>query len=184
MRMIDFEKWVTVGFFSLLILAALTAHGGALSITSSDTVGLSTRAGDTWSKLESGDIAGTALMVPTAVKLTVSQEKETLEPIIQILPGADLVVAADYSGRTVDVVQVRSDRIEGYYSYGKSNTYPWGFYWCVYDLKGKPFVVYSEFSTRSVWYNYISAENVGKLNDAINMGACPDIGIIQRMVGR
>lgn len=182
------DKWVTLGFLMLLFFAALTAHTGALTITSSDTVSVSTKdtKGTTsWTALAAGDIASVELAKPTAVKLTLTSAtdaKQKVEPVIQVNTDADLVVQADYAAKEIRVVQVGKDRIEGYYSYGKSSTYPWGFYWCVH-LGEKPLMVYSEFSGRKVWYNYVGQKTVDTLTATIEKGELPDISIIQAAVG-
>jgi len=181
-------KWLTLAFLALLIFAALTAHAGALTITSSDTVEVSikdSKDATTWEKMQAGDVASVTLAKPTTVKLTVTGEveKEKIEPVVQVQPGMDLVIKADYAASEISVVQIGKDRIEGYYSYGKSSTYPWGFYWCIHDIGGKPFVVYSEFSGQKVWYNYIGQKSVDALTAILERGELPDISIIQAAVG-
>jgi hypothetical protein len=51
------RHWVTAAFLALLIIAALTAHTAALTITTSDTVELSTKGESGWDKLSSGDLS-------------------------------------------------------------------------------------------------------------------------------
>jgi hypothetical protein len=181
-------KWITVVFLVLLFIAALTAHTAALTITTSDTVEISTKDSKdatTWEKMQTGDVASVELAKPTAVKLLITgaTEKEQVEPVVQVQPGMDLVIKADYAASEISVVQIGKDRIEGYYSYGKSSTYPWGFYWCIHDIGGKPFVVYSEFSGQKVWYNYIGQKSVDALTAILERGELPDISIIQAAVG-
>jgi len=181
-------KWITVVFLVLLFIAALTAHTAALTITTSDTVEISTKDSKdatTWEKLQSGDVASVTLAKPTAVKLTITgaTEKDKVEPMVLIQPGMDLVVKANYAGSEVDVVQVGKASIEGYYSYGKSSTYPWGIYWCIHDIGGKPVLVYSEFSGRKVWYAPVGTKTVDALMTTLEKGELPDISIIQAAVG-
>jgi hypothetical protein len=177
------SSWV---FVVIVVIAAFTAHAAALTISSSDTVEVSTKDSKdatTWEKMQAGDVATVTLAKPTSVKLTITSEKEKIEPVVQVQPGMDLVVGADYKASEISVVQVGKDRIEGYYSYGKSSTYPWGFYWCIHDIGGKPFVVYSEFSGRKVWYNFIGQKSVDALTATLERGELPDISIIQAAVG-
>ena len=179
------EHWITGAFLVLLIVAAFTAHAGAITISSKDTVEISTKDtkdATTWEKLESGSVGSVTLTKATSVKLTLTLEKEKVEPVVQVWPGADLVVSANYAGGDADVVQVGKERIEGYYSYGKSTIYPWGFYWCIH-LGEKPMLVYSEFSGKKTWYNPISQKTIDSLNAAIEKGELPDISIIQAAVG-
>jgi hypothetical protein len=104
--------------------------------------------------------------------------------VVQVWPSTSkVVVKPNYAGSEVDVVLVGTDRIEGYYSYGKSSTYPWGIYWCVHDIGGKPMVVYSEFSGRKVWYTPIGTTTVDSLTAILEKGKLPDISIIQAAVG-
>lgn len=178
--------WVTAAFLVLLVVAALTAHAAALTITSSATVEVATKDvkdATTWEKLQSGDVASVELAKPTTVKLTLTSEREKVEPVILVNAGADIVIKADYTGKEVDVVQVSKSSIEGYYSYGKSSTYPWGIYWCVHDIGGKPMLVYSEFSGRRVWYNPIGQKTIDALTASLEKGELPDISIIQAVVG-
>lgn len=181
--MMSRTHWITGAFLVLLIVAAFTAHAGALTITTSDTVELSTKGASGWDKLSSGDLSTKAITKAEPVKITLTSGKEKVEPIIQMNPGADLVISANYVGGDVDVVQVGKDRIEGYYTYGKSNTYPWGIYWCIHDIGGKPMIVFSEFSKRSVWYSPISSNSVEEIAAILNKGTIPDISIIQAAVG-
>lgn len=188
MRMIEInrEKWILVGALTLLIFAALTAHAGALTITSRDTVSISTKdAKDatTWASVETGDIQSTSLFGAVTVKLTLTSEKQKIEPIVQVNPGANLVVQANYVGGDAQIVQVGKNKIEGYYSYGKSSTYPWGIYWCIHDVGGKPMIVFSEFSKRSVWYSPISSNSVEEIAAILNKGTIPDITLVQKAAG-
>ena len=178
----DDTRLATGLFLIILIIAAFTAHAGALTISSSDTIELSTKSSSGWDKLSSGDISTKTITKAEPVKLTFTSGKEKLEPVIQINPDASLLVKADYTAKEVFVVQASKSRIEGYYSYGKSTTYPWGFYWCVH-LGEKPMLIYSEFSKRSTWYNPISQKTIDSLNAAIGKGELPDITIIQQAVG-
>lgn len=180
-------KWLTLAFLALLIFAALTAHAGALTITSSDSVEVATKDSKdatTWAKLEGGSIGSVELAKPTAVKITLTAEKEKVEPVVQVWPAADsLVVQANYAGGEVDVALVGKSRIEAYYSYGKSSTYPWGVYWCVNDIGGKPMLVYSEFAGRKVWYAPVGQKTVDMLTASLDKGELPDISIIHAAVG-
>jgi len=176
------RHWVTAAFLALLIIAALTAHTAALTITTSDTVELSTKGESGWDKLSSGDLSTKTITKAEPVKLTFTSEKEKLEPILQLNPSASLLVKANYQGKEISIVQASKSRIEGYYSYGKSTTYPWGFYWCVH-LGERPMLIYSEFSKRSTWYNPVSQKTIDNLNAAIDRGVLPDISIIQAAVG-
>lgn len=175
--------WITGAFLVLLIVAAFTAHAGALTITTSDTVELSTKGASGWDKLSSGDLSTKAITKAEPVKITLTSGKEKVEPIIQMNPGADLVISANYVGGDVDVVQVGKDKIEGYYSYGKSSAYPWGIYWCIHDIGGKPMIVFSEFSKRSVWYSPISSDKAEEIAAILNKGDIPDITLIQEAAG-
>ena len=182
----DDTRLATGLFLIILIIAAFTAHAGALTITSKDTVSIATKdAKDatTWASVETGDIQSTSLFGAVTVKLTLTSEKEKIEPIVQINPGSDLVVAANYIGGDAQIVQVGKDRIEGYYTYGKSSTYPWGVYWSIHDLNGKPMIVFSEFSKRSVWFSPISSEQVDEITAILNKGEIPDIVTIQKAAG-
>jgi len=180
-------KWVTLTLVALVLIAALTAHAGALTITSSDTVEVSTKDSKdatTWAKLEDGSIGSVELAKPTAVKLTLTAEKEKVEPVVQVWPAADsLVVQANYAGGEVDVALVGKSRIEAYYSYGKSSTYPWGIYWCVNDIGGKPVLVYSEFSGRKVWFAPVGQKTIDTLTASLDKGELPDISLILAAVG-
>lgn len=185
----DDTRLATGLFLIILIIAAFTAHAGALTITSKDTVSIATKdAKDatSWQKLESGDVATIAFTKPEAVKLTLSSavdEKQKVEPVVQINPGASLVMEGNYAGGDAEIVQVGKDKIEGYYSYGKSSTYPWGIYWCIHDVGGKPVIVFSEFSKRSVWYSPISSDKVEEIAAILNKGDIPDIKMIQEAAG-
>lgn len=178
------SRWVVL----VVLVAVLVVHAGALTITSSDTVEVSTK--DTkdptsWEKLQIGDVASTKLTKAQAMKFTITgaTEKEKVEPVVQVQPGMALVIKANYAGSEVDVVQVGKDSIEGYYSYGKSSTYPWGIYWCIHDVGGKPLLVYSEFSGRKTWYAPIGTKTVESLTATLEKGELPDISIIQAAVG-
>jgi len=177
------ERWSLIIFISLLIIAALTAHAGALTITTSDTVEISTKSVSGWDKLASGDISAKTVTKAEPVKLTLTNKKEKVEPIVQVNPGADLVVKANYAGGDVDLVQTSKDKIEGYSTYGKSSTYPWGIYWCVHDIGGKPMLVYAEYSGRKVWYAPIGKKTIDALTATLEKGEIPDITIIQAAVG-
>lgn len=179
-------KWLTLAFLALLIFAALTAHAGALTISSSDTVEVATKDSKdatTWEKLEAGSIGSVELAKPTAMRITLTAEKEKVEPVVQVNPGADLVVKANYAGGDIDYVQVGKDKIEGYSTYGKSSTYPWGIYWCIHDIGGKPMLVYAEFSGRKVWYAPVGQKTIDSLTATLEKGEMPDIAIIQAAVG-
>lgn len=178
----DDTKLITWIFVVIVIIAAFTAHAAALTISTSDTVEISTKSGTGWDKLSSGDLSAKTITKAEPVKLTLTSEKEKLEPVLQINPDASLLVKANYQGKEISIVQASKTRIEGYYSYGKSTTYPWGFYWCVH-LGEKPMLIYSEFSKRSTWYNPISQKTIDSLNAAIEKGELPDISIIQAAVG-
>lgn len=180
------SKIWTALFILVVIFAALTAQAGAITITSKDTVAISTKdAKDatTWEKLEAGSVGSVTLSKPTTAKLTLTSGKEKVEPVVQLNPGADLVVSANYAGGDADIVQVGKDRIEGYYTYGKSSAYPWGIYWSIYDVSGKPILILSEFSKRSVWYAPISSENVEEIQGILGNGEMPDISLLQKVVG-
>lgn len=181
------ERFAVVLLLSLLIIAALTAHAGALTITTSDSVEVATKDSKdatTWAKLEEGSIGSVELAKPTAVKLTLTAEKEKVEPVVQVWPAADsLVVQANYAGGEVDVALVGKSRIEAYYSYGKSSTYPWGIYWCVNDIGGKPMLVYSEFAGRKVWFAPVGQKTVDTLTTSLEKGELPDLSIIHAAVG-
>lgn len=176
-------KWLTLAFLALLIFAALTAHAGALTISSSDSVEVSTKSVSGWDKLSSGGLSTKTITKAEPVKLTITSEKEKVEPVVQVNPGADLVVKANYAGGDIDYVQVGKDKIEGYSTYGKSSTYPWGIYWCIHDIGGKPMLVYAEFSGRKVWYAPVGQKTIGALTASLEKGELPDISIIQAAVG-
>lgn len=185
-------KWLTLAFLALLIFAALTAHAGALTISSSDSVEVSTKSVSGWDKLSSGDLSTKTITKAEPVKLTITSEKEKVEPVVQkekvepvvqVNPGADLVVKANYAGGDIDYVQVGKDKIEGYSTYGKSSTYPWGIYWCIHDIGGKPMLVYAEFSGRKVWYAPVGQKTIDSLTATLEKGEMPDIAIIQAAVG-
>lgn len=176
-------KWLTLAFLALLIIAALTAHAGALTITSSDTVEVSTKGAIGWDTLKSGDISAKTVARAEPVKLTLTNEKNKVEPVVQVTPGADLVVRANYAGGTVDYVQMSKDTIEGYSTYGRSSVYPWGIYWCVHDVGGKPMLVYAEFSGRKVWCVPVGQKVIDALTATLEKGEIPDIFIIQMAVG-
>jgi hypothetical protein len=183
----DDTRLATGIFLIVVVIAAITAHAGALAISSSDSVEVATKDSKdatTWAKLEDGSIGSVELAKPTAVKLTLTAEKEKVEPVVQVWPAADsLVVQANYAGGEVDVALVGKSRIEAYYSYGKSSTYPWGIYWCVNDVGGKPMLVYSEFSGRKVWYAPIGQKTVDTLTATLEKGELPGIEIIREAVG-
>ena len=178
--------WITVGFLVVVIFAAFTAHVGAITISSKDTVEISTKDtkdATTWVSMEQGDIASVSFTAHQTVKILLSLGKEKVEPIVQINPGADLVVSANYAGGDADIVQVGKERIEGYYTYGKSSTYPWGIYWSINNINGKPVLVLSEFYKRSVWYAPISSESVEEIRVILNKGEMPDVSLLQKVVG-
>ena len=178
-------RWI-ISIILIIFFVGVTAHATEITITSKDTVAISTKdAKDatTWEKIESGSIGSVTLAKTTSVKLTLTNEKEKVEPIIQLNPGADLVVSANYLGGDANIVQVGKERIEGYYTYGKSSLYPWGIYWCINDIGGKPVLVLSEFSKRSVWYAPISSENVAEIQGILGNGEMPDISLLQKVVG-
>ena len=185
----DDTRLATGLFLIILIIAAFTAHAGALTISSKDAVNIATKdAKDStaWQKLEIGGIAGMAFTEPEAVRITLTStadEKQKIEPIVQLNPGASLVVEGNYAGGDAQIVQVGKDKIEGYYSYGKSSAYPWGVYWCIHDLNGKPMIVFSEFSKRSVWFSPISSDKVDEIAGILNKGEVPDIAMIQQAAG-
>jgi len=180
--MMNRTHWITVGFLVVVIFAAFTAHVGAITISSKDTVEISTKSASGWDKLSSGDLSAKTITNAEPVKITITSGKEKVEPILQLNPSASLVVKANYQGKEISIVQASKTRIEGYYSYGKSITYPWGFYWCVH-LGEKPMLIYSEFSGKKTWYNPISQKTIDSLNTAIEKGELPDISIIQAAVG-
>lgn len=166
----------------------LVVYSNALTITSVDNVDISTKDSKnatSWDKLESGSIADLSITKPTSIKLTVSDpmEKEKIESIIQISSNPDIIVKADEKYETVNVISIEKDRIEAYYSYGKSSTYPWGIYWCVNDIGGKPVLIYSEFSGRKVWFAPIGQKTIDTLTASLEKGELPDITVIQAAVG-
>ena len=180
------EHWITGAFLVLLIVAAFTAHAGAITISSKDNVSIATKEAKdatTWVSMEQGDIASVSFTAHQTVKILLSLGKEKVEPIVQINPGADLVVSANYAGGDADIVQVGKERIEGYYSYGKSSTYPWGIYWAINDIGGKPMLVYAEFSKRSTYYIPISYDSVAELKGQIEKGEIPSLVTVQKVVG-
>ena len=177
-------KWLTLAFLALIAIAALTAHAGALTITSSDSVEVSTKSVSGWDKLSSGDLSAKTITKAEPVKLTITSEKEKVEPVVQVWPDADrVVVKANYAGGDVEYVQASKDKIEGYSTYGKSSTYPWGIYWCIHDIGGKPMLVYAEFSGRKVWYAPVEQKTIDTLIATLDKGELPDITIIQAAVG-
>jgi hypothetical protein len=185
----DDTKLATGIFLALLIIAAFTAHAGALTVTSKDTVDISILIDmnkSSWEKMESGDVATVEIAKPTTAKISLSSvvdAKKKVEPVVQINPGASLVVEANYAGGDAQFVQVGKNKIEGYYSYGKSSAYPWGIYWCIHDVGGKPMIVFSEFSKRSVWYSPVSSDTVEEIAAILNKGDIPDITLIQKAAG-
>lgn len=185
---INREKWILVGALTLLIFAALTAHAGALTITSKDTVTIATKDSKdavTWVDLAQGDIASVSFTSAQTVKISVvgALKDQKVEPIVQVNPGASLVMEGNYAGGDAQIVQVGKDKIEGYYSYGKSSAYPWGIYWCIHDVGGKPMIVFSEFSKRSVWFSPISSDKVDEIAGILNKGEVPDLSLIQEAAG-
>lgn len=182
----DDTRLATGLFLIVLIIAAFTAHAGALTISSKDTVSIATKDAkdtNTWNNLASGDITSVKFTEPKAVKLSISSDKEKIEPVILLNPDSDLVVQANYAGGDAQIVQVGKDKIEGYYSYGKSSAYPWGVYWCIHEVGGKPVIVFSEFSKRSVWFSPISSDKVGEITATLNKGELPDIILLQEAAG-
>jgi hypothetical protein len=184
----DDTRLATGIFLALLIFAAFTAHAGALTISSKDTVNIATKdAKDavTWVDLSQGDIASVSFTSAQTVKISVvgALKDQKIEPVVQINPGASLVVSANYAGGDAQIVQVGKNKIEGYYSYGKSSTYPWGIYWCIHDVGGKPVIIFSEFSKRSVWYSPVSSDTVEEIAAILNKGDIPDITLIQKAAG-
>lgn len=173
----------------LLIISVFTAHTMALSVLSLDKVDISILIDmnkSSWEKMESGDVATVEIAKPTTAKISLSSvvdAKKKVEPVVQINPGASLVVEGNYAGGDSQIVQVGKDKIEGYYSYGKSSAYPWGIYWCIHDISGKPMIVFSEFSKRSVWYSPISSAQVEEIAAILNKGTIPDITLIQKAAG-
>lgn len=183
---INREKWILIAGLTLLIFAALTAHASALTISSKDTVSIAakdSKDATTWNSLASGDVGSYTLSKVSTLKFILTSEKEKVEPVVQVWPSSDIVIKANYAGGDAQIVQVGKDKIEGYYTYGKSGAYPWGIYWCVSDINGKPMLVYAEFSKRSVWYAPIGSETVESLMAALNKGELPDISIITKVVG-
>ena len=184
----DDTKLITGIFMIVVVIAAFTAHAGALTITSKDTVSIATKSminPTTWIDLAQGDIAKVSITSAQTVKISMvgALKDQKVEPIVQVNPGASLVVEANYAGGDAEIVQVGKDKIEGYYSYGKSSTYPWGIYWCIHDIGGKPMIVFSEFSKRSVWYSPISPEQVEEITAILNKGEIPDITLVQKAAG-
>jgi hypothetical protein len=182
------DRFVHVLFLSVVVIAAITAHAGALTITTKDTVSIATKSminPTTWVDLAQGDIAGVSFTAAQTVKIGLvgALKDQKVEPIVQINPGASLVVSANHAGGDAEIVQVGKDKIEGYYSYGKSSTYPWGIYWCIHDIGGKPMIVFSEFSKRSVWYSPISSDKAEEIAAILNKGDIPDITLIQEAAG-
>lgn len=182
----DDTKLITGVFLLVVVIAALTAHAGAITISSKDNVSIATKEAKdatTWNNLASGDLGSYTLSKVSSLKFILTSEKEKVEPVVQVWPGSDLIVSANYVGGDADIVQVGKDRIEGYYTYGKSSAYPWGIYWSIHDINGKPVLVYSEFSGKKTWYNPISQKTIDSLNAAIERGELPDISIVQAAVG-
>ena len=182
----DDTKLATGIFLALLIIAAFTAHAGALTISSTDTVSISTKdskGATNWNSLASGDVGSYTLSKVSTLKFILTSEKERVEPVVQVWPSSDIVIKANYAGGDTQTVQYDKNKIEGYYSYGKSSTYPWGIYWCIHDLNGKPVIVFSEFSKRSVWFSPISSDNIEEITAILNKGEIPDISLIQKAVG-
>ena len=182
----DDTRLVTGIFLAVIIIAALTAHAGAIMISSTDTVSIATKDSKdatTWNSLASGDVGSYTLSKVSTLKFILTSEKEKVEPVVQVWPSSDIVIKANYAGGDAQIVQVGKDRIEGYYTYGKSNTYPWAIYWCIHDLNGKPVIVFSEFSKRSVWYSPISSDKVDEITVILNKGEIPDITLVQKAAG-
>ena len=175
-------------FFLIICLSVLVICTSALTITSVDTVDVSTKDSKnstSWDKVESGNLVDLNILKPTSVKLTVSDSlaKEKVEPIIQVSSDSDILVKADEKYETVNIIISDKSRIEGYYTYGKNNTYPWGIYWCIHNIGEKPILVYSEFSGRKVWYAPVGTKAVESLTATLEKGELPDISIIQEAVG-
>ena len=185
-RNMDDTKIATGIFLIVLIVAAFTAHAGALTITSKDTVTIATKDvkdATTWNSLASGDVESYTLSKVSTLKFILTSEKERVEPVVQVWPSSDIVIKANYAGGDTQTVQYDKNKIEGYYSYGKSSRYPWGIYWCIHDLNGKPMIVFSEFSKRSVWFSPISSEQVSEITAILNKGEIPDITLVQKAAG-
>lgn len=127
---------------------------------------------DTYDKVVSGDISGI-----TTLKLSLSGSEKTY----QYNAGNTVVIDAT-DEKDIHTAQVSPNRIEGYYTYAKSNSYPWGVYWCIHNYNAKPVLVYSEFSGRKVWYAPISTATVEKILADVEGGNIPDILTIQKVV--
>jgi hypothetical protein len=182
----DDTRLATGIFLALLIIAAFTAHAGALTVTSKDSVSISikdSKDATAWNTLASGDMGSYTLSKVSTLKFILTSEKEKVEPVVQVWPSSDIVIKANYAGGDAQIVQVGKGKIEGYYSYGKSSAYPWGIYWCIHDVGGKPVIIFSEFSKRSVWYSPVSSDTVEEIAAILNKGDIPDITLIQKAAG-
>lgn len=182
----DDTRLATGLFLIVIIFAAFTAHAGAITISSTDTVSIATKDSKdatTWNSLASGDVGSYTLSKVSTLKFILTSEKEKVEPVVQVWPSSDIVIKANYAGGDAQIVQVGKDKIEAYYTYGKSSTYPWGVYWSIHDLNGKPMIVFSEFSKRSVWFSPISSEQVDEITAILNKGEIPDVTLVQKAVG-
>lgn len=161
--------------FALIILVVIFAHVGAFNIFSADKEDISILVDAnkfTWEKIRDDSIVS-----------KVSSVKLSDNKILQVSPDSKLYISKDTDKNTVSYANKFSDRIEGYYSYGKSSAYPWGIYWCIHDLNGKPMIVFSEFSKRSVWFSPISSDKVGEITATLNKGELPDIILLQEAAG-
>lgn len=154
--------------FALVIMLCCVANVGAVSVFSNVDVSVSDMSDNT----VSGDVYKTQTL-----KITFDKSKDIF---YQVMPHTTIV--SDIKN-DVNIVQITSNTMEGYYSYGKSSAYPWGIYWCIHDIGGKPTMVYSEFSGRKVWYASIGQKTVDTLMVSLEKGELPDISIIHAAVG-
>ena len=141
----------------------------ALSV---DILGTHADVRDMYDTVVSGDISGVKTLKISFAKSDVTYQYR----------NADVIIFDSQESNT-DIVQYSFDYIEGYYTYGKSSTYPWGIYWCIHDIGGKPMLVYAEFSGRKVWYAPVGQKTVDMLTASLDKGELPDISIIHAAVG-
>lgn len=173
------KKILVVVLAIVAILFGITNFVDGLSISSSDKVDISILVDmnkSSWEKLNENAIIDT----PTTSKISLSNEKASVEKIIQIQNDSKILVIPDYEKETLTYIQEYDNRIEAYYGYGISDKAPWGAYWCIYTGKDK-MLIYADYPTKKVMSNTIGDIKLKEVQETIRAGKLPSLDSMYRM---
>lgn len=100
---------------------------------------------------------------------------------VQVLPYVDIVANVNQGDKTISFVQYKKGYYEGYYSYGRSSSFPWGIYWRI-ETKDYLFI-YADFQKRSTYVIPIGKEQFEKVfYTPISSGKLPSVIDVQGLI--